>query len=180
MKSLVISLMVFASITSQASVLSTLTKKVSGAFKSKSASIELVAKGDIDKSNMDNLIIRTNSDMGRGEVLESFSHKIIEAEFRNLDMIETLEKLSQKGFNDHFLEGVLMDEMRSVAIISAHNHLILKKMSKSERAEYLPQHKKNVTLALDEITSKISASGTYSFVSFKALRNIYMDLQSLN
>ncbi|CBW27070.1 hypothetical protein BMS_2268 [Halobacteriovorax marinus SJ] len=179
MRKIIFLLITCISLTTEASVVSALTKRVQQAFKSTKPSIELVAKGRILESNMDNLIVRTNSQMGKGEVLESIDHKIIEAEFRNEDMLETLGQLSQRNFNDRSLEKILMEEMRSVATISAHNHLILKKMSKEERAQYIAQHKQNVREALDGITSKISASGTYSFVSFKALRNIYMDLNSL-
>lgn len=167
------------SLSTEASVMKVIAKKMDGLFSSKTPSIELVAKGKISESHMDNLIIRTNSEMGRGEVLESIGSKMIEAEFRNMDMAETLEELSQKNFNDRFLEKVLMDQMRSVATISAHNHLLLKKMNEVDRVEFIAQHRSNVSSALNEITSKISASGTYSFTSFKALRNIYMDLNNL-
>jgi hypothetical protein len=164
---------------SNASITGAFVKTLKKTFKVKpNISIEQFAKGKIKESNMHLLQIRAISSGGDQSILTKLDDKIVEADFRFLDIEELLEESPRvKGSVAH----QLTDELNQLNVLIAHNHAVMKmgnndKINHKNIEDHISILKKSLNLQqqLQGYTSStLFAKGR------RSLASAYMDIKNL-
>jgi hypothetical protein len=189
-KNIFVLLVVATSLNSNASILGSLSKLgdklTSKQTKRISATraISQYTRGRVDDNPLKKLVVMANDGEVRdAEALKSIGDKLIESDFRNMDVVESLDDYfpNRSPSQANYVHKKILSAIQ----LHVHNHLILKKMSPKQRAPHIQYHKDNVTTLAIQIPLKMSyMRGPGRDVDdlrdhMKALRQVHFDLINL-
>lgn len=175
----------------QASVLGTLgkifpsKKTVKNVRVNPTQAISRYAKGQVETSQIDKLIIKANDgEFSDSVILTDMSDKLIEADLRIMDFAEGVDEYL--GNSSRFGNEYIRKKINSSIQINVHNHVVLKNMTQDQRSPYIQAHKDNVKTFIIHFEKNIKGmKGTNGVVRelddhWKAIRQVYFDLNNLD
>lgn len=175
--------------TSNASIFTPLAKlgsKITGNSKkvTPEKAIRQFTTGKVENNPLGGLVVRANDgEIRDAQILHTIEDKLIESDFRNMDVLETLEEYLPNQSRQK--NNYIAKKINSAVQLHVHNHLVLKDMSIGDRSAYTQVHSDNVKTLLIHIQSKIrgmrgSSRDVDEFADhLKALRQIHFDLNNL-
>ena len=167
--------------------ISKLSSKITGKNSkrvSPETAIRQFTKGKVEGNPLERLIVKANDGEFRdSQALHSIEDKLVESDFRNMDVVETLEEYLPNQTRQR--NNYIAKKINSAIQLHVHNHLVLKEMSHGDRSSYTQVHSDNVTTLIIHIQSKIrgmkgSSRDVNEFSDhLKALRQVHFDLKNL-